>query len=56
MVGTLSLRRVEHFTRVETFGESDNHWLRVTVDPTNPNVFTFDQRLVTANVVQHLNP
>ena len=53
MLGTRSQRRVEHFTRVETFGENDNHWLRVTADPRNPNVFTFDQRIVTANLVQH---
>jgi len=46
-------RRVEHFTRVETFGELDNHWLHVTVDPTSPNVFVLDQRIVAANVIQH---
>jgi acyl-coenzyme A synthetase/AMP-(fatty) acid ligase len=31
MIGARSGRRVENFTRVETFGELDNHWLRVTV-------------------------
>ena len=51
--GTQSGRRVEHFTRVETFGEFDNHWLHVTVDPTNPNVFVLDQRIVSANLIQH---
>lgn len=53
MLGTRSRRRVENFTRVETFGENDNHWLHVTVEPTSPNVFVFDQRLVAANVIQH---
>ena len=53
MVGTRSRRRVETFTRVETFGENDNHWLRVSVDPTSPNVFVFDQRLVPANFIAH---
>ena len=53
MLGTSSRRRVERFTRVETFGELDNHWLHVTVDPGNPNVFVFDQRIVAANLVQH---
>ena len=38
MIGTRSGRRVESFTRVETFGELDNHWLHVTVHPNNPNV------------------
>ena len=28
-------------------------WLRVTVEPGNPNVFVFDQRIVAANMVQH---
>jgi hypothetical protein len=51
--GTQSGRRVERFTRVETFGETDNHWLHVTVDPTNPNVFVFDQRIVAANLIHH---
>jgi len=53
MLGTRSQRRVEHFTRVETFGENDNHWLRVTADRRNPNVFMFDQRIVAANLVEH---
>jgi hypothetical protein len=53
MIAASSGRRVENFTRVETFGENDNHWLRVGVDPGNPNVFAFDQRIVTANLVQH---
>ena len=53
LLGSRSRRRIENFTRVETFGETDNHWLRVTVTPANPNVFVFDQRIVTANVVQH---
>ena len=53
MTGSASRRRVENFTRVETFGEGDNHWLRVAVDPGNPNVFAFDQRIVAANLVNH---
>jgi hypothetical protein len=53
MIATTSGRRVENFTRVETFGENDNHWLHVTVAPGNPNVFVFDQRIVAVNLVQH---
>ncbi|HKY21915.1 MAG TPA: hypothetical protein VJM31_11925 [Vicinamibacterales bacterium] len=53
LLGSRSRRRIENFTRVETFGELDNHWLHVTVAPTNPNVFVFDQRIVTENLVQH---
>lgn len=51
MIGTRSRRRVENFTRVETFGENDNHWLHVTVEPTSPNVFLFDQRIVAAKLI-----
>lgn len=53
LLGSRSRRRLENFTRVETFGENDNHWLHVTVDPNNPNVFAFDQRIVTANLIVH---
>jgi hypothetical protein len=42
--------RIENFTRVETFGEPDHHWVHVTVNPADPNVFTFRQRIVEANV------
>ena len=31
--GAKSQRRIENFTRVETFGNPDAHWLRVTADP-----------------------
>jgi hypothetical protein len=41
----------ENFTRVETFGTPNHHWLHVTVDPDDPNVFTFRPRIVRANVV-----
>jgi hypothetical protein len=51
MIGARSGRRVENFTRVETFGELDNHWLHVTVSPNDPNVFGFAQRIVTADLV-----
>ena len=51
MIGTKSGRRVENFTRVETFGELDNHWLHVEVSPGNPNVFVFDQRIVAASLI-----
>ena len=37
---------VENFTRVETFGEPDVHWVRVRVDPTERSVFSFHQEIV----------
>jgi hypothetical protein len=42
---------IENFTRVETFGAPNHHWVHVTVDPSDPNVFTFRQRIVAPNVV-----
>jgi hypothetical protein len=42
--------RVPAFTRVECFGSQRNHWVKVHVDPASPAVFTFEQRLVAANL------
>jgi predicted phosphodiesterase len=43
-------RRFENFTRVETFGSPDTHWIRVTVDPTDPQVFSFKAQIIPENV------
>lgn len=53
LYGTKSKRRLENFTRVETFGNPDVHWLRVTADPNDPEVFTFRPQLVRENLVKH---
>jgi hypothetical protein len=44
-------RLFENFTRVETFGNPDTHWVRVTVDPADPQVFRFNAEIVPENVV-----
>jgi hypothetical protein len=41
-----------NFTRVETFGSRNDHWVSATIDPSNPNVFTFEPRIVPANANQ----
>jgi len=41
---------LENFTRVETFGTPYHHWVHVTVEASDPNVFTFRPRIVTANL------
>jgi hypothetical protein len=46
-------RRIENFTRVETFGEFDVHWVRGRVDHRDPNLFSFTQALVPANLEAH---
>lgn len=46
-------KRLENFTRVETFGAKDVHWLQGSVDFRDPNVFKFEQRIVEANLDPH---
>lgn len=41
---------IENFTRVETFGQPDVHWLRATVDTADPNIFSFRQEIVKENL------
>jgi hypothetical protein len=48
-------RRLENFTRVETFGDhqengnNDVHWLKVLVDTRGRAVFTYQEQIVPAN-------
>jgi hypothetical protein len=48
-------RRLENFTRVETFGDhqengnNDVNWLKVTVDPSSREVFAYQPQIVPAN-------
>jgi hypothetical protein len=44
-------RRVyARITRAETFGDPNSHWIRVTVDPRDPNVFSFRPMLIPENI------
>jgi hypothetical protein len=38
-----------NFTRVETFGARNTHWVSATIDPKDPNLFQFTPRIVAAN-------
>jgi hypothetical protein len=38
-----------NFTRVETFGARNTHWVSATIDPDDPNLFAFQPRIVPAN-------
>ena len=49
-------RRVESFTRLETFGSPDVHWSRVVVDDRHPELYSFIPEVVGANVVDHGRP
>jgi hypothetical protein len=48
-------RRLENFTRVETFGDhqengdNDVHWLKVRVDPSSREVFSYETEIVPGN-------
>jgi hypothetical protein len=42
--------QLENFTRVETFGAPNHHWVQVFVSADDPNVFTFRPRIVEGNV------
>ncbi len=53
LLGARSQRRIENFTRVETFGDPDVHWIKVRVDWRDPNVFTFRPQYVRKNLVKH---
>jgi len=41
---------VAKFTRVETFGAGNTHWVALSIDPSDPNLFEFSPRIVPANV------
>ncbi len=40
---------IENFTRLETFGSPNVHWVRVTVDPNAREVFTVHPMIVKGN-------
>jgi hypothetical protein len=50
--GSAVTPELENFTRVETFGTPYHHWVHVTADANDPNVFTFRPRIVEANLTQ----
>lgn len=48
-------RLFENFTRVETFGWPDTHWVRTSIDPSDPQLFRFKAEIVRDNVVNRRN-
>ena len=40
MVDPATLKRVDHFTRIESFGSPFVDWIKVTIDPENPKLFS----------------
>ena len=48
--GAVVTPALENFTRVEGFGAPYHHWVQVAIEPDEANVFTFQARLVGANL------
>ncbi len=46
----ISEKRPLNFTRVETFGSPDVHWVRAAVDPRDEEVFSFEPEIIEENV------
>jgi hypothetical protein len=44
-----------HFTRVQTFGSPNVHWVKVDVDASSRDVFTFHPMIVAANASKSLS-
>jgi len=40
---------IANITRVQTFGETNVHWVRATIDPDSRNVFAFEPMIVPGN-------
>ncbi len=49
LVSKKTKRFVDNFTRVEVFGDPDSHWVRISVDPTKPALFTVEPEIVPEN-------
>lgn len=49
LFSTRTQRPFEHFTRVETFGWPDTHWVSIEVDPAQSQVFTVRPHMVPGN-------
>lgn len=42
--------QIPKLTRIEVFGDSEVHWVKVRIDPDSPEVFSFSPQLVPANL------
>jgi len=49
LISKKTRRFYENFTRVEVFGDPDTHWVRITVDPSKPELFTIEPEIVPGN-------
>jgi len=50
LVGAKTQQPIQNFTRVETFGWPDSHWVKITVDPNDTQLFRIRTELVPENL------
>ena len=53
LFGKKGRRAYQNFTRLETFGAPDTHWVRVTVDPGYPGLFSIRPEIIPENRAHH---
>lgn len=49
LISKKTRRFFQNFTRVEVFGDPDTHWVRITVDPSKPELFTIEPEIIPEN-------
>jgi hypothetical protein len=49
LISKKTRRFFENFTRVEVFGDPDTHWVRITVDPSKPELFMIEPEIIPEN-------
>jgi hypothetical protein len=49
LVSKRTRRFVDNFTRLEVFGDPDSHWVRITVDPARPGLFSVAPEIIPEN-------
>ena len=49
LISKKTRRFFENFTRVEVFGDPETHWVRITVDPSKPELFTIEPEIILEN-------
>ena len=49
-------RSLENFTRLEVPGSGEVHWVRVRVDPTRQQIFSFEPEYIPENFAPHTRP
>ncbi|MCW2599854.1 MAG: hypothetical protein JWM02_1683 [Frankiales bacterium] len=54
--GKAGANAIENFTRLTTFGEFQDHWVSVDVNPQDPQLFEIHQHVIAANVPTYTPP